>query len=399
VAPRQKLLIVSAGLRIGGVERGLLGLLDALGPDKYDITLFLNSHDGELMALLPRWVQLLEPIPAYAELDRPIRKVLLSSPRIAFARLCSKLITSLKRLAGTEGDLLARSVRYSVPFLPAVPGEYDYALGFLTPHDVVLRKVSARRKFGWIHTDYTHEPCDVRFERPTWLALDMLVAVTDGAARAFESRFGLRPGLVRTVQNITPISFIRAQSIAFDAKSQMPAKPNEIRLFSAGRLAIAKGFDIAVEAARLLAVRGVPFRWYVSGSGIEEPRLRQMIAQYGLEDRFILLGSTNNPYPNMAACDIYIQPSRYEGFGIAVREAQILGKPAVITDYNIAREQIRDGVDGLIAPMTPTGLADTIARLAADSSLRDKLSIGTRGRDYGNLSEVERLVTLLTVVI
>ena len=347
------------------------------------------------MHLLPKWVRLLKPVPVYAQLDRPIRQVLLTSPAIACARLASKLVTIFKRSFGINGDLLARSVRYSLPFLPPVPGEYDYALGFLAPHDVLVRKVKARQKLGWIHTDYTYEPCDVAFESQVWSALDELVAVTDGAARAFESRLGLPVGRVRTVENIMSPSFIRSQSAVFSGEDYMPIRAGEIRLFSAGRLAKAKGFDLAIESAHLLAHRGVPFRWYISGAGPEELSLSNMIAERSLQSRVILLGPCTNPYPYMAACDIYIQPSRYEGFGIAVREAQVLGKPVLVTDYHIARRQIHDGVDGLIAPLTSLGLADSLSRLIADEALRSKLSAGTRERDYSNLSEVDRLVALL----
>lgn len=396
--PRIRILIVSAGMRIGGVERGLLGLLEALGPDRYEISLFLNSHDGDLMRLLPSWVRLLKPIPAYAEIDRPIRQVLFSSPGIAFARLASKFVTALKRVCGVEGDLLARSVRYCLPFLPPVPGEYDVAFGFLTPHDVVLRKVAAPRKLGWIHTDYSHEPCDVPFEAPTWLALDALVAVTDGAGRAFERRFSLPAGKVQTVKNVLPAAFIRSQAAACDVSAEMPMADGALRIFSAGRLAAAKGFDLAVEAADVLSKRQLNFRWYVAGSGVEEARLRRMIAERGLQSRFFLLGDRTNPYPYMSACDIYVQPSRYEGFGIAVREAQILGRPVVITDYSIARDQVEHGVDGWVCAVTPSGLADAIALLGSDSSLRERLSSATRQRDYTNAQEIARLELLLARV-
>ena len=74
-----------------------------------------------------------------------------------------------------------------------------------------------------------------------------------------------------------------------------------------------------------------------------EEELKELIAQNNLEDSFILLGKKTNPYPYMKACDLYVQPSRYEGKAVTVTEAKILGKPILITNYPTARSQIEDG--------------------------------------------------------
>lgn len=64
-----------------------------------------------------------------------------------------------------------------------------------------------------------------------------------------------------------------------------------------------------------------------------------------------ILGKKENPYPYIRACDVYVQPSRYEGNCVAVREAQMLGKPVIITGYPTAESQLRNGIDGIIVPL------------------------------------------------
>ena len=78
---------------------------------------------------------------------------------------------------------------------------------------------------------------------------------------------------------------------------------------------------------------GLDVTWYLIGYGGDEMLIRQKIAEAGMQDRVIILGKKDNPYPYMRACDLYVQPSRYEGKAVTVREAQLLGKPVVITDY------------------------------------------------------------------
>jgi glycosyltransferase involved in cell wall biosynthesis len=114
-----------------------------------------------------------------------------------------------------------------------------------------------------------------------------------------------------------------------------------------------------------------------------------------MEDRVILLGKKDNPYPYIAACDLYVQPSRYEGKCVAVREAQMLGKTVLITRYATSASQLEDGVDGVIVPMDNEGCAQGIAALLRDPERMQKLAETCRQRDYTNGQEVEKLSKLL----
>ena len=109
----------------------------------------------------------------------------------------------------------------------------------------------------------------------------------------------------------------------------------------------------------------------------------------------VLLGKKSNPYPYIKACDLYVQPSRYEGKSVTVREAQILCKPVVVTNYPTAHSQINDGVDGVIVPLDNEGCARGIASVMADSALRHRLASYLAAHDYGNESEVNKIYKLL----
>lgn len=124
------------------------------------------------------------------------------------------------------------------------------------------------------------------------------------------------------IENILSKTFIEEQSNAFDVSNEMPA--DSIKLLSIGRFCEAKNFDNVPEIASLIKAKGVDFKWYLIGYGSDEELIRTKISEYNMDDTVIVLGKKENPYPYIKACDIYVQPSRYEGKCVAVREAQIL---------------------------------------------------------------------------
>ena len=114
-----------------------------------------------------------------------------------------------------------------------------------------------------------------------------------------------------------------------------------------------------------------------------------------MEDSVIVLGKKENPYPYIAACDLYVQPSRYEGKCVSVIEAQILHKPVVITDYATSGSQLRDGYDGVIIPMDNAACAEGIGKVLWDPQLQEQLIENTKQQDYTNAAEIQKLYRLI----
>ena len=149
-----------------------------------------------------------------------------------------------------------------------------------------------------------------------------------------------------------------------------------------GRLTYQKGYDIAIEAMRILKTSGKKVRWYVLGEGELRRQLEKKIACLGLQDDFVLLGAVLNPYPFYVQADIYVHATRFEGKSIAVQEAQILGCAIVVSDCNGNRELLTDGEDGIICALTPVAVADSIAVLLEDEGKRKWL---------GHMAEKKRI--------
>ena len=396
---KKRILVVSHALELGGAERSLIGLLDMIDPGKYDVDLFLLRQEGELLPEIPAYVRLLPEIPAYTVLARPMQDTLREGHiLLTGARMMGKLAAgrcNQKHNYADSAIALEYSHKFTCPLMPKIQPdvEYDLAISFLTPHYFVARKVRAKKKAAWIHTDYTKVQVDVPSETAMWGAYDRIVSISDAVPRGFVHTFPSLEDKILLMENILPARLILAQSQAPVSPEEIP--PKGIRLLSVGRYCRAKNFDNIPDICSRLLKTGLDVYWYIIGFGGDEERIRQKIAEAGMEARVILLGKKENPYPYVKACDLYVQPSRYEGKCVTVREAQLLGKPVVITNYATSPSQLEDSVDGMIVPMDNPGCAAGIAALLRDPEKMQRLSEACKSRDYSNAQEVAKLCKLM----
>lgn len=174
-----------------------------------------------------------------------------------------------------------------------------------------------------------------------------------------------------------------------------------IKLLSVGRFSHAKNYDNVPNICRRLigsltsADASLQLRWYIIGYGGDEALIRRRIEEAQMEDYVIILGKRTNPYPYIKACDIYVQPSRYEGKSVTVREAQMLGKPVIVTNYATAKSQVRHGIDGVIVPMDNEGCAQGIAEFILNAQLQARITSYLKVHDYGNEEEIEKLYDMI----
>ena len=390
-------------MELGGAERALLGLLNALDTDKVDVDLFLNQHTGEFMPLIPDKINLLPERRGYNAIERPMIDILKEGQfGIALGRLRArkqhkKYYSSLSDIEKTFDSSAFHYVAECVqPYLQPLYdlGEYDLAISFLQPHNIVLNKVKARKKIAWIHTDYSTIHINAKMELPVWAGFDYIASISPDCTRSFLQTFPSLKNKIIEIENILSSDFIHRQAELFDVANEMPKKG--INLLSVGRYCHAKNYDNVPDIIKRLVDKGLKdLRWYIIGFGGDEPLIRQKIADAGMNDHVILLGKKENPYSYIKACDVYVQPSRYEGKSVTVREAQVLCKPVIVADYPTAKSQIKDGIDGVIVPMDNEGCAQGIAKAVENQPLLDKLTEYLESHDYGNESEVNKIYALM----
>ena len=179
-------------------------------------------------------------------------------------------------------------------------------------------------------------------ERKVWGAYPFIVSISEAVTNSFLKVYPELKDRIYPIDNIVSKELIQRQAAMFSANSEMP--PKGIRLLSIGRYCTAKNFDNVPDICSRLIRAGLDVYWYIIGFGADEQLIQRKIAECGMDGRVVLLGKKENPYPYIVACDLYVQPSRYEGKCVAVREAQMLGKPVVITRYVTSASQLEDGV-------------------------------------------------------
>jgi glycosyltransferase involved in cell wall biosynthesis len=398
---KKKILITSFDMAIGGVERSLIGLLNTIDYSKYDVDLMLFKHEGEFLFLLPKMPNLLKEVKQYTTFRKSIKQILQEGQiTIGLTRTLGRILGDAhgRYVKSEEAGYLVIQYgwRITLPFIPKLEEEYDVAISFLWPHYFIGDKVRAKRKIGWIHTDYSNIKLNTDMEYKMWSKMDNIVAVSEGCRDSFLSSLPNVNKKVEIIENILSPEFVCEQAYQEDITEEIQVKSGKVKLVTVGRLSYAKGIDLAMYALRDLIDQGYDIEWYVVGYGAQEAELRKLLAELNLEKRFFLLGKKINPYPYIKACDIYVQPSRYEGKAVTVREAQIIGKPVLITNFSTANSQVRDGVDGIVTEMGINGIVNGIKKLIGDKELREKLAENTLKGEYGNRNEIDKLYALFS---
>lgn len=399
---KPRIFIAMHYMEIGGAETALVGLLNALDPARVDVDLFLYDHRGEMMQFIPEWVNLLPQIPKYSVLERPIVELVKRGFwGIAAARMWAKRISKVaykrsgSKLENNGG--LDKMSKCTTPLLPKINQSvtYNLAISFLTPHRIVAEKVKAKKKIAWIHTDYTRVWVDAEEELKVWQKYDYVASISGDVTNTFLQVFpSLAPKIVE-IENILSPSFVRKRAEVEDTDKEF-RQTDKISLLSIGRYSEQKNYDNVPDICkRLINKTKLNIKWYIIGYGGDEALIRKKIKEAGMEEHVILLGKRTNPYPYIKACDIYVQPSRYEGKSVTVREAQMLCKPVVVTNYPTAPSQIRSDVDGVIVPMDNEGCAHGFAEVICDKPLQERIIAHLKTHDYGNESEVEKIYTLI----
>jgi glycosyltransferase involved in cell wall biosynthesis len=387
-------------MELGGAERALLGLLNAIDTNKVDVDLFLNQHTGAFMPLIPSKINLLPEIPAYSAIERSIKTVLREGQwGVLLGRVIGKIrYKRYLRSVGRRRDGSATQYVFDgvSPFLPSLKylGHYDMAISFLDPPHIVQDKVDASLRMEWIHTDWSTVEVNEKLVEPRWGRNDYIVSISEAVTEQFLKRFPQFKDKIIEIHNILSPAYVRSQALLEEDMCEF--NPEGVTLCSVGRIAYLKNFDNIPHIAKIMKDRGLKFHWFVVGPGNHES-IDMTIRYNRVEDCVHFVGPKTNPYPWMNACDIYVQPSRYEGHSVTVREAQILCKPVVITAYPTASSQIQNGVDGIICGMKNESIAEAILSLISDQQKQQDLTRYLTTHDYGNEREVEKLYQILNI--
>jgi len=345
-----KIVFVAEDMQTNGATTALVPLMQLLVEAGHEVSLFLSWQNGPWMDKVDSRVKLLPELLPY-KVSRMSRY-----EGVRYVMKCGAFGVALRRVLAAVGARFGWKVdKYSIlKNAPKLPGEYDVVIGFTIGFSwwMALEKVSAKYRIAWVDNDLKSVAGDwKRFMRPE--RFDALVFESNGCRDEFRAMHPALTARSFTVHNT--VDEERVRRMAQEAMGQFPR--TKFRISTVGRLTYQKGTDLIPAIAAQL--KDVDFEWLVVGEGMDRPKLEEQCRALGVADKIVFTGLLTNPYGVMASSDLYVQTSRYEGWGTTLAEALVLGRYAVASDIPQFKEQIPDDSVGLI------GRSEDVADIAS----------------------------------
>lgn len=386
---KKKILFVNISLVNGGAEKSLVNLLNEIPEDQYEIDLLLFRKEGMFLPQVPHYVNIIEAPEALKNLYRPVKDFNKNTITKVIGTAISKTLTN--------NPYLMREFRWRNFYrrkINRLSKHYDVAVGCVVGECTyfVNDLVSADKKLCWVHTDYVGAKCDRRADEKYYQNMNSIVTVSDKCAEVLKTVFPEFQNKILWLPNITSSEVLRKRS-----KEEILEHIDEGKklLVSVGRLIPLKGFDMAIDAAKIMKQDGCQFQWFILGNGELFDKLNAQIEDLELKDWVTLLGPKENPYAYIAKSDVVVQSSKYEGKSVVLDEAKILGIPIVSTNYDTVVDQIIPEKEGLIVDMNAEDIAHGIEEMFNNQSLYKTIKNYLNAHEYGNQADVEKYIKLI----
>ena len=366
---KRKVLFVVHQLNLGGVQKALISALNALDYSENEVTLYVRKNRTELLPQVNRNVS---KIIINQDTTKYYRK-----PYALWLQLLLKINNSQKTKQRLNDYIVSSQMKYEKEHYFSDDVEYDLAVSYIQSYTAkfVDENVKAKRKVMFYHgsTDEFHdvnEKVMQHFER--------IYCVSKGAQKAVKGFYPQYADKIDCLEN-----YVDAESVRQKANEFVPNYPmDKLILCSCGRITSVKGYDLAVGAAEILKKSGLDFKWYFVGDGVDRPKIESLILEKKLDDYIEITGLQDNPYPYIKNCDIYVQPSYEESYGLTIIEAQILKKLIVSTATVGGQSIIYDGENGVIAEINAESIAQKIFSIYQDKDLQKSIQNNLAKIDY-----------------
>ncbi|CAH8286120.1 glycosyltransferase involved in cell wall biosynthesis [Mariniflexile fucanivorans] len=391
---KKKVLFVIDSLGSGGAEKDLATILNHLNNKKYNIDLLTFKKGGLYEELIPKSINRLK-VPDYYrflsgdkhDVDNRVKMkfYIIRAYSAIFSRFYIFLASIFKSMKLHPAQL---SWFFNKSNFTSLHKHYDVAVAFTQglPTYFVTKKVSANSKYTWINTDYKKAGYNPKFDAKFYEIFDKIVNISPKGEEIFLEAHPSQKYKALIVYNIISGGIIKKMSESIN--SGFSDTFDGTRILTIGRIVHPKGYDLAIKACAILKNKKINLKWYAIGEGPLKSDLEVLIKEEDVQDEFLFIGTYSNPYPFIKECDIYCQPSRFEGFGIALAEARILNKPIVATNFNVVYDQLTNYKNGIITEMNPLSLAEGIEKYIANEVLKKNIIKQLTTESASNESEI-----------
>ena len=393
----KKILFMCINMNIGGTEKALLTMLNEMDRRKYDITLFMLEEHGGFLNQIPDGIKVM-----YLKEYKTLKKFINDPPQLVAKELIKnrKIIKGLSVLFVYIISKLIKDIsiyyKYILRNVDIVNDEYDIAIAYAGPMDFisyfVINKIKSKKRVQWIHFDISKIGFNINFAKRIYDKFDKVFVVSNEGK---DKLINLIPSLKdKTEVFLNIISCKMIEKMAYEGEG-FSDNFDGTRILTVGRLSKEKGQDLIIPVLKKLKENGYKVRWYCIGDGPAKKEYEKLVDKLNIKDDFIFLGSKLNPYTYMKECDIYVQPSKHEGYCITLGEARCFNNPIVTTNFTGANEQIDDEKIGLICDISEWEIYKSIKRLLDDRELYEKLKENLDNVIVNSSKEIEKLYKII----
>lgn len=383
----KKIVIVTRRMIMGGIEKALISMIEAIPKEDYEVTIMVMGDGGELKDEIPVNIK----VSCIFGYENSMMEKLLNAVRRG------RIINALK--IGRYAILIKRAKTvyeqeyYYSKMLPKIDCEYDLAIAYHTPASFpvvyVMNNIKAKTKVAWIHSDVSEYKKELKPYSKYYERYDKIFCVSEFAKNKFNELYPSLSKKTNVFYNILDKEKYRLLSLQHEGFTD---NFDGTRILTIGRLTSQKGQDIIPSILRELLTVGFNIRWYCIGEGESRGEIEKLIKEYSLEDHLILLGTVKNPYPYIKQCDLYVQPSRHEGYCLTLAEARAFNKPIISTDFVGAREQIIDKETGFIVEFDKNKINSQIYYLLKKPSIMKQLERNLATNEINHKTDISKLI-------
>ena len=393
----KKILFMCINMNIGGTEKALLTMLNEMDRRKYDITLFMLEEHGGFLNQIPDGIKVM-----YLKEYKTLKKFINNPPQLVAKELIKnrKVISGLSVLFVYIISKLMKDIsiyyKYILSNVDTLNEEYDIAIAYAGPMDFisyfVINKIKSKKRVQWIHFDITKIGFNVNFAKKIYDKFDKVFVVSNEGK---DKLINFLPSLKDKTEvffNIISCKMIEKMSYEGEGFSD---DFDGTRILTVGRLSKEKGQDLIIPVLKKLKENGYKVRWYCIGDGPAKKEYEKLVDKLNIKDDFIFLGSKLNPYTYMKECNIYVQPSKHEGYCITLGEARCFNNPIVTTNFTGANEQIVNENTGLVCEINEEEIYKAIKKLLDDKKLYKNIKDNLNNEIVDSTKEIRKLESIL----
>ena len=393
----KKILFMCINMNIGGTEKALLTMLNEMDKSKYEITLLMLEEYGGFLNQIPDGIKVM-----YLKEYKALKKFINDPPQLLVKELIKnrKVIGGLSLLVIYIISKLMKDIsiyyKYILRNVDTLNEEYDIAIAYAGPMDFisyfVIKKIKSKKRVQWIHFDITKIGFNINFAKRIYDKFDKVFVVSNEGK---DKLINFLPSLKDKTEvffNIISCKMIEKMSYEGEGFSD---DFDGTRILTVGRLSKEKGQDLIIPVLKKLKENGYKVRWYCIGDGPAKKEYEKLVDKLNIKDDFIFLGSKLNPYTYMKECNIYVQPSKHEGYCITLGEARCFNNPIVTTNFTGANEQIVNENTGLVCEINEEEIYKAIKKLLDDKKLYKNIKDNLNNEIVDSTKEIRKLESIL----